>query len=133
MEPLRSVVLWELFKHLGRWLANLRRAGDQRKRESVDALRSVIVAARNTAAYIRRLDDTGKASHATEAKLSEQWTRLGFQLKDLGLTKLAKRCDISGRYWSNPDQFDAHFLEKADVSLERMEQLARQLVAEIER
>ncbi|MDP4528750.1 hypothetical protein Q3O59_06850 [Alkalimonas delamerensis] len=133
MEPITGVSLWELFKHLKQWLANLKRAGDQRKRQSVNALRSVIIAARNTAAYIRQINESGAQCYTTEARLSEQWTRLGFELTDLGLDKLAKRCEIKGRYWADPNQFDDSFLEKADISLVRMEQLARQMVSEIER
>jgi hypothetical protein len=45
---------------------------------------------------------------------------------------LAKRCDITGRYWADPTQFDQEFLQRADVGLARMEQLARRLVAEID-
>jgi hypothetical protein len=60
------------------------------------------------------------------------WTELGFRLRDLELTRLAKRCDINGRYWADPEQFDADFLRRADIGLARMEQLARQLLAGIE-
>ncbi|WP_317931791.1 hypothetical protein [Halioxenophilus sp. WMMB6] len=133
MEPVTGVSLWELIRHLKQWLINLTRANSARKQQSITALRSVIIAARSTAAYVRALNDTGRQSHSTEATLSEQWTRLGFELSDLGLEKLAKRCEIKGRYWADPAQFDDDFLAKADVSLQRMEQLARQLVAEIER
>ena len=108
-------------------------AGKARKLESVSALRAVIVAARYTGAYMRRLHETGQQDHAEEARLSEMWTKLSFMLTDLKLSKLAKRCDIKGRYWANPTQFDPEFLEKADIGLERMEQLARQMVVEIER
>ncbi|MBZ2167378.1 hypothetical protein [Marinobacter sp. F4216] len=133
MEPLTGSSLWELIKHLRQWLANLNRAGEQRKQQSVEAVRSVIVASRSTASYLRQVRETGKPSHDTEAKLSEQWTRLGFELRDLGLIKLAKRCDISGRYWADASQLEPDFIEKADISLERMEQLARSLEAEISR
>lgn len=132
MAVLTDISLWELFKHLKQWLINLDRAGALRKKQSIDALRAVIIAARNTQAYVRRLTDTGKQDHAQEAMLSEKWTELGFRLGDLGLSKLAKRCDIKGRYWADPSRFDGDFLQKADVGLERMEQLARQLVADIE-
>lgn len=120
--------LWELLKHLRQWLSNLKRASEDRKKQSIEALRSVIVVSRSTAVYLREISDTGKKSHSKEAKLSEQWTRLGFQLTDLGLTKLARRCEITGRYWSDPSLFDEEFLEKADISLERMEKLARQIL-----
>jgi len=132
MPSLTASLLWELFRHLRQWLVNLNRAGEKRQRESITALRAVTIAARATRVYLRRLADTAKADHAEEARLSELWTALGFQLKDLGLGALAKRCDITGRYWADPTQFDREFLDRADVGLERMEQLARRLVAEIE-
>ena len=133
MELITDISLWELVKHLKQWLVNLRKAGKARKAESIDALRAVIVAARQTSAYVRRLNEIGQQDHAEEANLTAMWTELSFKLADLKLSKLAKRCDIKGRYWANPAQFDAEFLEKADVGLERMERLARQMVAEIER
>ena len=133
MDLITDISLWALVKHLKQWLLNLRRAGSDRKAQSIQALRSVIIAARHTRVYVRQLNEAGEQSHETEAELSIQWTRLGFELHDLGLNKLAKRCEIKGRYWANPSQFDPAFLQKADVGLERMEQLARQMVADIER
>jgi hypothetical protein len=132
MSIVSEASLWQLFKHLSQWLGNLSRAKQQRQRESIEALRAVIVAARHTQAYLRQLDDTGQQDHATEAKLASLWTELGFRLGDLGLSKLAKRCDIRGRYWANPDTLDKDFLKRADIGLERVEQMALQLLAEIE-
>jgi hypothetical protein len=60
------------------------------------------------------------------------WTELGFRLRDLDLARLAKRCEINGRYWADPEQFDDDFLRKADAGLARMEQLARQLISRVE-
>jgi len=129
LATITDILLWELFRHLKTWLANLQRAGRERKRQSIDALRAVVVAARHTQAYLRRLRDEAGQDHAEEARLAGMWTELGFRLGDLGLTRLAKRCDINGRYWADPEQFDADFLEKADIGLQRMERLARQLIA----
>ena len=50
MELITDISLWELVKHLKQWLVNLRNAGQARKTESIDALRAVIVAARQTSA-----------------------------------------------------------------------------------
>ena len=132
MAPISDISLWQLLKHLSQWLGNLSRAKQQRQRESIEALRAVVLAARHTQAYLRQLEDTGNQDHATEAKLAGLWTELGFRLIDLGLTKLAKRCDIRGRYWANPNNLDTDFLQRADIGLERMEHLARQLLAEVE-
>ena len=132
MALISDSALWELFRHLRSWLTNLQRAGVARKRESVEALRAVVVAARHTQAYLRRLRDHNAQDHAEEARLASMWTELGFRLGDLDLTRLAKRCDISGRYWADPDQFEDDFLHKADIGLARMEQLARQMIAQIE-
>lgn len=131
MVAITEIGLRELFRHLGQWLTNLRRAGANRKKESTDALRSVIVASRETTVYVRHLNETGLQDHQEEARLSAIWTKLSFRLTDLGLTKLAKRCDIKGRYWSNPAQFVHTFLEKADIGLEKIEKLARQILVEI--
>jgi len=128
-----DINLWMLIRHLKQWLANLRRAGLERKQQSIKALRAVIVAARRTRTYLRKRKHNAALDHSEEARLSEIWTRLGFDLRDLGLGKLAKRCDISGRYWADPGQFDDDFLDKADIGLARMEQLARQTLVEIER
>jgi hypothetical protein len=129
MELSTDVSLWALIRHASRWLGNLRRAGQTRLSESRAALRGVIVASRRTRAYLRSVEETGRKDHKQEAELSALWSELGFALQDLGLSKLAKRCDITGRYWSDPGTFDEAFLEKADVGLERMERLALELLA----
>lgn len=121
-------LLWEIFKHVRSWLANLSRAGQQRRQESVRALRNVILAARETSVYLRQVRQTGQAEHKSERELAKLWTQLGFELDDLGLKKLAKRCHISGKHWADPDYFDALFLGQADISLDTMEKLARQIL-----
>ena len=93
MRLITDISLWELVKHLKQWLVNLRNAGQARKTESIDALRAVIVAARQTSAYVRRLNELGQQDHAEEANLTAMWTELSFKLADLKLSKLAKRCD----------------------------------------
>ncbi len=131
MALITDISLWALFKHLRSWLTNLQRAHIDRKVESISALRAVVKAARHTRAYVRQLNDGGKQNHQKEAELSDLWTELGFRLEDLGLTALAKRCDISGRYWSDPLQFETGFMERADVGLARMEKLSRNLIKEL--
>ena len=130
MEPISSSTLYDLFRHGLQWLGNLRRARQGRIEESVQALRKVITAARETAVYLRQLKTTGKPDHQVERHLTLLWTELGFALQDLGIPKLAKRCQITGARWADPGRFDKGFLDKADVSLEKMEKLARQLLAE---
>lgn len=92
-----STAWWELAKHAASWLTNLKRAKHARKRESIDALRKVVVAARRTAVYLRQMRDTGQRHHATELELTTLWTELGYALEDLGIEKLAKRCRITGK------------------------------------
>lgn len=128
MESISPRLLWDIFKHVRSWLANLNRAGQQRKQQSVTALRNVILAARETSVYLRQVRQTGQADHASERELATLWTRLGFELDDLGLNKLARRCHISGKHWAEPDFFDAGFLDKADISLDTMETLAKQIL-----
>ena len=125
--------LWELFRHASRWLSNLRRAGKARKQASISTVRELVTIARETAVYLRQISETGRHDHAIERQLTAGWTNLGFKLKDLGLTRLAKRCQITGKHWANPDHYDDDFLHKADISIERMEKLALELLQKIDR
>ena len=133
MEAVTSVSLWELIKHGYNWLSNLRRAKTTRKNQSVQALRNVILAVRETAVYIRQLNETGHRDHGVESRLAVLWTDLGFTLSDLGLNKLAKRCQIKGKQWEDPTHYDREFLDRADVKLELMERLANELLFELDR
>jgi hypothetical protein len=130
IDKISTGLLWDAFKHLRSWLANLARASDARKQESIQALRKVVTAARETAVYIRQLAD-GKQDHKIESHLAVLWTDLGFALADLNLNKLAKRCQITGKQWASPDHYDALFIKRADVSLERMEELAQEILQQI--
>lgn len=123
--------LWELVKHAGNWVRNLQRAKEERKKESVNALRKVITAARKTAVYIRQLNDTGIRSHEKESELSILWTELSFALEDLDIKNLANRCLIKGKHWADPQTIDKNTLKKADVSLDKMELLASEILREI--
>lgn len=131
MLTLSALELKSLLTHIVRWLANLGRANDERKKVSVSAVREVILVARRTATYLRHVEQTGQQDVQQEQDLAERWTRLGFSMQDLGLAKLAKRCDIRGRAWADPAQFSAEFLEKADVSLESIERLATQAIKDV--
>ena len=132
MPEVSAGLLWDIFKHAQRWLANLYRASEERKQQSIKALRRVISASRETSVYIRKMQDTKSRDHAVEGRLSSLWTELGFELEDLGMEKLAKRCQIKGKHWSNPEHYDQAFLEKADLSLDQMETLALQIMREVE-
>jgi hypothetical protein len=133
MADVNARLLWDIFRHVRSWLANLSRAGQKRRGESVAALRGVIKASRMTAVYLRQLGDTGRQNHTREAELAVLWTDLGFALEDLGIGKLAKRCRISGKHWSQPNHYDRDFLEKADISLDRMETLANEILHQVGR
>ena len=130
IDKISTGLLWDAFKHLRSWLANLARASDKRKQESIEALRKVITAARETAVYMRYLEG-GKQDHKTESHLAVLWTDLGFALADLNLNKLAKRCQITGKQWVSLEHYDADFIKKADISLERMESLAKEILHHI--
>lgn len=131
VDPMTTYALNALLKHALTWLTNLRRAGDARKRESLKALNQVIVAVRKTSVYNRARETVG-ADLAVEAELAVLWTELSFELQNLGLTKLAKKCDVKGRYWAAPENFSSEWLERAEIGLETVEQLARRIKAEIQ-
>jgi len=133
MTNISASLLWDIFKHARSWLANLNRASEDRKQQSITALRNIISASRETAVYIRQMNDHGSRDHVTEKQLSLLWTDLSFSLDDLGIHTLAKRCNIKGKQWASPDHYDADFITKADVSLDRMERLAQEILLELKR
>lgn len=132
MEVLGSAALWDLIKNASRWLVNLRRANQTRQKASIKALRKVVIAARKTAVYVRQLDDTKQRNYSTEIELATLWTELSFALDDLKVPKLAKRCLINGKQWADPNSMSKDFLAKADAGLDRIEQLANQLLANLQ-
>lgn len=120
-----------LLGHLSRWISNLRRAGRERRLESRRALQDVIQAVRATTVYLRAVD-AGRHSLAAETALAERWTELGFRLEQLGLSRLAKRCEIRGRHGADPDGLDGEFIAQADIQLDRIERLARLTLRELD-
>lgn len=131
IEIITAISLWELVKHTGSWVANLKRARGARKRESIVALRKVILAANRTSSYLNEIRDTGKRSHQTESELSMLWTELGFALEDLGIERLAQRCRINGKQWAKPADMDPAYLRKAHLGLQRMEAMARGVLRDV--
>jgi hypothetical protein len=116
--------------HVATWLRNLSRAKSARQQESLLAIGKVISALRMTQAYSRGLQE-GLKNHTTEGEIAAQWTDLAHELERLGLQSLAKKCDISGRYWADSSQFDAQFLKQAKTDLASVEKLARDLQVKI--
>lgn len=131
IDVLSPAALWDLIKNASSWLVNLRRASQSRQEMSIDALRKVVIAARQTAVYIRQLNDTNKRHYKTEAKLAILWTELSFALDDLKVHTLAKRCLINGKQWADPTSMSEEFLTKADVGLDRVEKLANQMLTRL--
>lgn len=129
--PVTESAIKALLANLGRYLANLARAGLQRKEESRKALQGVIRATRQTQVYLRALQVKGKRNFSKEERISDTWTKLSFELRKLGVKALAKRCDIAGGYWSDPDRFSDEFLKKAKARLQDLEMEARTLLAKL--
>ena len=131
IEPLSTSGLAKaLVTHVAAWLRNLARAKADRQRESLQALDEVILVLRMTQAYSRGLQ-AGHQNHTTEGEIAVQWTRLGQELERLGLQALAKKCEVAGRYWADPDQLDAAFLREARTDLASVEKQARALQVQI--
>lgn len=129
--PITESAIKALLANLGRYLANLARAGARRKEESRNALQGVIRATRQTQVYLRALNDNGKRDYKREERLTVTWTKLSFELHKLDVKALAKRCDIAGSYWSDPDKISIEFLKKAKARLQDLEFEARTLLAKL--
>ena len=132
MEPiLPASSVASLLKFLLQWLRSLSEASAERKAECVNAIDGVLVGVRRTEHYIRARKEGG-ANLRTEGELAEMWTSLGFQLEALGVRKLAKRCDVKGQYWASPQKFSEEWWAQADIGLDSVARLARQIKAEVQ-
>jgi hypothetical protein len=69
--------------------------------------------------------------YAREPEISIEWTDLSFELDNLGLKALAKKCRVKGWYWETQGRFDSAFLAKAQVSFAEVENAARRLLSDI--
>jgi hypothetical protein len=117
-----------LLTHAYRWLVNLRRASRGRRQASVRALQQLVKVARQTAVYLRHKEQDGKPDPQLEMALCDAWGDLSFRLKELGLTALAKKCDVRSRLWAWPDTYDSDYVRKAAVQLDTIEKEARHLL-----
>jgi hypothetical protein len=126
-----AATIGALARYLAQWLRGLRSASAKRQADCIGAINAVIAGARRTQAYARQRD-ASRTDAKTEADLAAMWTDLGHQLEALGVKKLAKRCDVNGRYWAAPERFSKEWLADADVGLEAVERLARRLKAHIQ-
>lgn len=130
-EPLSTIgIARSVAAHVGAWLRNLSRAKAERQQQSLRAVNDVIAALRMTQAYTRGLQ-LGLRSPDTEGRIAARWTELSYELERLGLRALAKKCDIKGRYWADPTQFDPKFLAQAKTDLASVEKQARDLLVQI--
>ena len=132
VEAVGGGVVSALTTHLLKWVTNLRRAGENRKNESRDSLKRVILTVRKTSVYCRALDEGQPKNYDKEAEISAQWTGLAMELDRLKLEKLAKKCRVKGWYWEDQGRFDSEFLKHAQVSFKQVEDLATQLLKEID-
>ena len=119
----------QLIRHVKQWLSNLSRAGDRRKQASRQALRAVVLAVRETEAYVTDLTDGHRPSRKREREIAILWASLAFELEDLGIDKLAKVCQIKGKYWATRKRdgssaFSDEFLRKAGTRLADIERAA---------
>ena len=124
--PEVAIGLKEIFafvNHVGSWVTNLLRAREERKRESREALKAVIMAIVETQIYLRVLRKRGKRakSEETEKDLALKWTELSLKVRELKLEKLTKRCEEIGKYWADPALLDKDFNEKIDNKLKELE------------
>jgi hypothetical protein len=118
-----------LIRHIKQWVGNLGRAGKERKKQSKKALRAVLLAVRETEAYVTDLNEGHPQSRGREREISSLWSSLAFELEDLDLNKLAKVCRIKGKYWATRRQdgtsaFTEDFLKKAGTRLSDIESAA---------
>ena len=130
-EIIGKAAVSSLTTHIIKWVANLGRAGDNRKNESRACLEKVILAVIKTRSYCSSLDKGQPVDYAKEAEISQDWRSLSMELERLKLLKLAKKCKVKSWYWEDQGHLDAEFLQQAQVGFEQVEKTASLLLREI--
>lgn len=125
----KVIELWPVIINLKKWIANLKRAKDARKKESIDALRQLILTVRTTNVYIKTIP-SNKRNYEKENELSMEWTKLGFELKDLGIEKASKKCEEYGKYWSRVMLLDELTINKIQDGMTVLELEANLIINE---
>ena len=126
-----AVFYWEVAKHLKTWVTNLRRAKEDRKKESVEALRQVIIASRGMRIYINEWNE-GVRDYSREKQLSEEWTTLGFLVRDLGLKDLSAKCDALAVKLTMIDKVSKETIDKTREALISIEERATEILKPFE-
>ncbi len=126
-----ALVYWEVAKHLKTWVTNLKRARDSRKKESIEALRQVVVSSRGMRIYINEWSE-GVRHYSSEIALSEEWTKLSYLLKDLDLKDLANKCDELAVKLTKIDSTNNETVEKTREALVNIEDRAKEILDEVE-
>ena len=120
-----------LTTHIIKWVANLGRAGENRKNESRACLEKVILAVIKTRLYCSALDAGQPVDYAKESEIAIEWRTLSMELERLKLLKLAKKCKVKSWYWEDQGRLDADFLKQAQVGFEQVEKTASLLLKQI--
>jgi len=116
---------------LARWIKGIANRSEERKAEVRAALRQVVVAVRETSAYIAHLEEGGARSHQRDAQLAATWETLHQELRAVGVNGLAKRCYVKGRIWARDRTLTDEYVARADVKLEAVERLANAALAKV--
>ena len=102
-------VLGELFKDASK----RRRLQDDRGQVAVEA---ILRAINETKLYLSALVRGSRRDMDREGDLSRYWTDVAAKLRGID-EDLAQRCRLKGEYWTDPDKWDKHQLEKARILL----------------
>ncbi|MBD3414992.1 MAG: hypothetical protein GF421_11240 [Candidatus Aminicenantes bacterium] len=125
--------LLSIITHIKKWVVNLRRAKAARKNQSIDALKAVVLAVRETTFYLREIRDQDEQSIETEKKLTRLWTELSFEVANLKLEKLRKSCKELGKFWSDPKIYSFNKIKDSFQEREKDFEFLRKRLQDIER
>lgn len=128
---LNEATLADNMVFLTRWLGSLQSARQERRMESVPALRQIFIAAKETAEYLAEVQASGKADAKIEARLARGWTKLSHLMGNMGNAGLAKRCLVKGGLWADASTLSAEYITQASTALREVEKLAESTLAQL--
>jgi hypothetical protein len=95
----------------------------QSEKDSESTLKALLTALNETQIYIGKR----RKHKSTEAKLSRLWTAAALRIRSYDID-LAKRCQMKGVYWTNPDSWSDDDIEKTRIAIDEVAESINKLL-----
>jgi hypothetical protein len=119
--------LLALLADLRKWIQQARARKQLRDERGQRAVEAILRAVNETTVYIAAQARGDRVSRNREAELSRNWTSAAAALHGID-DDLARRCEMKGAFWANPESWSQDDLTKARILLKQVSDDAHKLL-----